>query len=136
MKLIIFDKNNIDSGVCRSGVRSISINRKNGNVVFSQLIREDFKLNVGMKISFAQDEDSMNDWYVSFSENGNGFTIREAQLSGKMKKLYLTNKIIANKLADTVKAENSAALLIGSKPVKIGGVEWYKIVTSKPLRKN
>lgn len=138
MKLIIYDKSNSETPNRRVGVRSISITRIPGSFSFSQTAQRDLKIKEGQSVFLAQDDESKHDWYMSLSDDENGFTVRKRKNGGYAKDfaptLYFCNRFIANKLLDTVKAAKAATLLISTKPTIIDGREWYKIIVSKPLR--
>lgn len=138
MKLIIYDKDSCESSGRRVGVRSISITRVPGSFMFSQTAQRDLKIKEGQGVFLAQDSESKNDWYMTISDDDNGFTVRKRKNGGFAKEcaptLYFCNRLIANKLLDTVKAAKAATLLISTKPTIIDGREWYKIIVSKPLR--
>lgn len=138
MKLIIYDKDSCESSNRRVGVRSISITRIPGSFCFSQTAQREMHIKDGHGIFLAQDDENKNDWYMSLSDDGNGFTVRKRKNGGFAKEcaptLYFCNRFIANKLLDTVKAIKAATLLISTKPTIIDGREWYKIIISKPLR--
>lgn len=139
MKLIIFDKTNVETPA-RSGVRSINVNRSNGSITFSKAVQKDLNIKAGAYVIVAQDEESKNDWFINFSDSGNGFQLNQRKNSGWAKdcapSLYFINKFVANKILDCVKAQKSASFLIGANPVKVDGRDWYKIVTAKPLVRN
>lgn len=139
MKLIIFDKTSVETPA-RSGVRSINVNRTSGAITFSKAAQKEMKIQVGQRVIVAQDEESKNDWFISFSDNINGFQLNQRKNSGWAKdcepSLYFVNKFVANKILDCVKAQKSASFLIGITPIKEDGRDWYKIVTSKSLVRN
>lgn len=138
MKLIIYDKSNSETPNRHAGVRSISVTRIPGSFSFSQTAQRDLEIKDGHGILLAQDDENKNDWYICFADSDSSFTIRKRRNGGYAKglapTLYFSNKFIANRLLDTVKATKAATLLISTKPTIIDGKEWYKIVTSKPLR--
>lgn len=140
MKLKIYDKKTCSFRGHNIGVRSMNISRTNGTCMFSSTLQSELKIKVGQSVQIAQDEESKNDWYISFSESPTGFIIREKKNGGYAKNcmntMYFINKAIANKMLDFIKASKSATMLIGEKPIKVDGMDWYKIVTSKPLRIN
>ncbi|WP_320980009.1 hypothetical protein [Bacteroides sp.] len=138
MKLIIYDKSNSETPNRRVGVRSISVTRKPGTFSFSQTAQRDLEIKDGYGVLLAQDDESKNDWYICFADSDSSFTIRKRRNGGYAKDfaptLYFSNKFIANRLLDTIKAAKAATLLISTKPTIINSKEWYKIVISKPLR--
>ena len=138
MKLIIYDKDSCESSGRRVGVRSISITRMPGSFMFSQSAQKELHIKDGQGVFLAQDDESKNVWYMSLSDDDNGFTVRKRKNGGYAKEcaptLYFCNRFTANKLLDTLKATKAATLLIGTKPTIIDGKEWYKIIVSKPLR--
>ena len=140
MNLKIYDNNSRSANHgFRAGVRSIGVGIKNGAITFSALIAKELGLNVGDHILFAQDEDN-GDWFVGKTSAENGLILRAKKNGGWAKKcrqsitLYFCNRLIVSKLLDACKAKNSATFLIATKPVKADGQEWFKVVTSKPLR--
>lgn len=58
MKLTIFDKNNSGTTSARTGVRSVYINRKTGNISFSNTLKKGKGITVEQTVYFAKDEDS------------------------------------------------------------------------------
>lgn len=140
MKLKIFDKRTCGISRTRAVVRSMSMSRTNGAVSFSQTLKTELKLKAGMSVQIAQDEDSKNDWYISFSDSQTGFTVKERKNTGYAKECsptaYFINRAIANKMLDFIKAPKSATMLVGEKCISVDGMDWYKIVISKPLRIN
>lgn len=68
MKLTIFDKNNSGTTSARTGVRSVYINRKTGNISFSNTLKKGKGITVEQTVYFAKDEDSKTgDWYICFN---------------------------------------------------------------------
>lgn len=138
MKLMIFDRTSSDSAICRAGVRSLNINRGSGAITLSRTAAKEMGVIAGQSVVLAQDEEKPDDWYVCFSAGENGFTVRmknSGHAKGGEEPLYITCKAVAHRILDTVKVPHSATLLISPTPVKADGLEWYKIVTAKPLRK-
>lgn len=137
MKLTIFDKNNSGTTSARTGVRSVYINRKTGNISFSNTLKKGKGITVEQTVYFAKDEDSKTgNWYICFNAGENGLALREKKNRGYANTIYFSNKFIANKILDASKTQQSASFLVSEKPVMIDGKEWFKIVLSKPLRVN
>lgn len=137
MKLLIFDKNQSRSGI-HSWIRSISVNRNTSIIMFSKAICQDQQIKEGRYVMLAQDEDSKDDWYICITDDSSGIPVRIKKKGGfgtKCTSPYIFNKLLSNKLLDVVRANKSATLLIGAKPVMLDCKEWYKIVTAKPLVK-
>lgn len=86
MKLTIFDKNNSGTTSARTGVRSVYINRKTGNISFSNTLKKGKGITVEQTVYFAKDEDSKTgDWYICFNAGENGLALREKKNSGYAK---------------------------------------------------
>lgn len=78
MKLTIFDKNNSGTTSARTGVRSVYINRKTGNISFSNTLKKGKGITVEQTVYFAKDEDSKTgDWYICFNAGENGLALSE-----------------------------------------------------------
>ncbi len=140
MKLEIFDKSNCRQTGSRAGYRSLNINRKNKAISFSQVAIRDLGLSTGSRVSVARDCESRNDWYIRVDKgNTDGMQIRAKKNSGYCKKLttlYVGSSFISSRLLDSLGAKKGASLLIAAKTVDIDGVQWYQLITSKPLRIN
>lgn len=54
MKLTIFDKNNSGTTSARTGVRSVYINRKTGNISFSNTLKKGKGITVEQTVYFAR----------------------------------------------------------------------------------
>lgn len=118
-----------------SKFRTVAMNRR-GRFIFSKAAEENFLLKEGMYIAFAKDTDSRNDWYITFQAlKSNGSVIRYTHSASNHSRALITNnKEAANAILDSVKADKGASLLIAMKPVNFNGIDWHKLLTSKPIR--
>lgn len=139
MKLEIFDHSQGRYGT-RIQYRAISVNRRNAKITFSRQATEEMGLTTEYSATFAKDGDSKNDWYVSFrKDDPTGIQVREQHGGGNAKNyitLGLNCRTLAAAICDSVKAKSGCSFLIAQKPVLIGGVNWFQIITAKPLRIN
>lgn len=135
MKLKIYDWKRPAVKPPKSKFQTVGLNR-HGRFCFSHAAQEVLGFEDGQYVAFAKDEDSRNDWYVTFEADCNtGSKIRLAKNSRNKKGSLITNnKEAANAILDTVKAEKGASLLIARVPTPINGKNWYKILTAKPMR--
>ncbi len=94
-----------------------------------------FGLKPGVCIVVAKDEDSRNDWYLTFGENLEiGTKLRLLHRGRRINSMRTQNKEAVNDILNSVKAEQSATFLISKSPKLIDGKTWYKILTAKPIR--
>ena len=137
MRLKIFDNNSRSANHgCRVSMRSIGVSLKTGGISFSVMLQKGMGLTHGGRVLFAQDEDS-GDWFIAKTDAETGIMLRTKKNGGWAKaftSVYFCNRLISEKLLASCKAKASATFLIAEKPTKVDGQEWYKIVTSKPLR--
>lgn len=139
MKLEIFDHT---QGRTSTTVqyRALSVNRRNAKISFSRQATEELGLTTEYAATFAKDGDSKNDWYVSFrKDDPTGLHIRAHNGSGNAKgysTLGITCRSLSAAILDSLKAKSGATLLIAQKPVLINGVNWFQVITAKPLRIN
>lgn len=87
--------------------------------------------------------DTAGDWFISKTDSPDGLSLRLKKNGGWAKNdkassftLYFCNRFIAQHILATVKAKKAATLLVSAKPVQAEGLEWFKVVTAKPLRIN
>jgi hypothetical protein len=140
MNLEIFDSRNRAVRTSRAGYRSMSINRKNKVISFSRLAASELGLTTESRLSMARDTDSKNDWYLCVDRrNVEGMQLHSRKNTGYCKgieTLYVCSGAISSRILDSVGAKKGVTFLISKKPVEIGGLQWYQVITSKPLRSN
>ena len=95
---------------------------------------EVFDLKTSYRIVVAKDEDSRNDWYLTFGENLEIGTKLRLTYRKRSNNMRTQNKEAVNAILNSVKAEQSATFLISKSPKLIDGKTWYKILTAKPIR--
>ena len=137
MRLQIFNKESAGSGRLQSDVRSINVNRRNGGFVLSAALCSQLGVKKGDHVMFAKDEESKDGWYMCVTASELGYGIYEkSTCKGRYitRSRYATCKLFAASILDAIKAKRAASLLVAAKPVEVDGVEWYQIITSKPLR--
>lgn len=82
-------------------------------------------------IGIHQDEDNPEDWYISLAESG--FTLRDDKGNGG---LAFNNTAMSNAFLDALDInEDRAAFLIAGEPEVIEDVNYWAILTSKPIIK-
>lgn len=134
MKLKIYKRRKSQVHARPSLVQMINANRKGGYFSLNIKAIELFGLEPGCRIVIANDEDSRNDWYLTFGnnlENGTKLRLTYRKRSNNMR---TQNKEAVNAILNSVKAEQSATFLISKSPKLIDGKTWYKILTAKPIR--
>lgn len=138
MKLSIFDRTNSSPKTSKTGVRSLYFTRKTGAIMLSSTLKNEERIDSSWVCFIAQDEDSPKDWYIAFSQNTeDGFQLREKKNGqGTDATLMFCNRFITGKLLDTFKIQKSATFLISEKHTYDGGLNWFKIVTAKPLKQS
>lgn len=134
MKLKIYERRKSQVHARPSLVQMINANRKGGYFSLNIKAIELFGLEPGCRIVVANDEDSRNDWYLTFGnnlENGTKLRLTYRKRSNNMR---TQNKEAVNAILNSVKAEQSATFLISKSPKLIDGKTWYRILTAKPIR--
>ena len=134
MKLKIYERRKSEVHAQPSLVQMINVNRKGGYFSLNIKAIEVFDLKTSYRIVVAKDEDSRNDWYLTFGnnlENGTKLRLTYRKRSNNMR---TQNKEAVNAILNSVKAEQSATFLISKSPKLIDGKTWYKILTAKPIR--
>ena len=134
MKLKIYERKKSQVHARPSLVQMINANRKGGYFSLNIKAIELFGLEPGCRIVVANDEDSRNDWYLTFGnnlENGTKLRLTYRKRSNNMR---TQNKEAVNAILNSVKAEQSATFLISKSPKLIDGKTWYKILTANPIR--
>ena len=135
MKLKIYERRKSQVHARPSLVQMINVNRKGGYFSLNVKAVELFGLKPGVCIVVAKDEDSRNDWYLTFGENLEiGTKLRLLHRGRRINSMRTQNKEAVNDILNSVKAEQSATFLISKSPKLIDGKTWYKILTAKPIR--
>ena len=138
MKLQVFDKNNSTSKAGRPKYKTISFYKRDRTFSLSSLVVSDLDISLDHKVLIAKDEDSKNQYYISFSkEHNNGFKLRQKK-SGGYNKEHITVICSCRDVVDCIlndfKAEKSATFLLSEKPKQIDGLYWYAIIPN-PIKK-
>lgn len=131
MRLFIYNKENTISTYTRGGERTIRINRTNGVVYFSRILADMLKLKDNERVVFANDEDNPKDWYLSKTNDENGFLVKNEKTGVRFISTSLCNKIL-----DSVKIQSNATFLVANKPINDNGATFFKIIVSNPLKVN
>ena len=134
MKLKIYERRKSEVHAQPSLVQMINVNRKGGYFSLNIKAIEVFDLKTSYRIVVAKDEDSRNDWYLTFGENLENGTKLRLTYRKRSNNMRTQNKEAVNAILNSVKAEQSATFLISKSPKLIDGKTWYKILTAKPIR--
>ena len=134
MKLKIYERRKSQVHARPSLVQMINANRKGGYFSLNIKAIEVFDLKTSYRIVVAKDEDSRNDWYLTFGENLEIGTKLRLTYRKRSNNMRTQNKEAVNAILNSVKAEQSATFLISKSPKLIDGKTWYKILTAKPIR--
>lgn len=135
MKLKIYERRQSQVHARPSLVQMINANRKGGYFCLNIKAIELFGLEPGYRIVVANDEDSRNDWYLTFGKDLEiGTKLRVMPRGNKINSMRTQNKEAVNAILNSVKAENGATFLLSKSPKLIDGRAWYKILTAKPIR--
>lgn len=136
MKLTVYNKQN--SRVETIGLRCVSVRRNGKCITLSRLLcrQENVRSDIPMYALVAFDEDSKNDWYLTFGGDEDGFKINEKnpKHTRRGKTIYFCCGQMASKILDAAKCQSSATFLVSEKPQTVDGMVWYKILISKALR--
>ena len=128
MKLTTFDAENMVSQ--RKGDAMISVSRKGASSV-SKAAALRMSWGGGDLISFHQDDETPEDWYISLSKSG--FILRDDKGGGG---LAFNNTAMANAFLDALGVEEDrAAFFIASEPIIENKVKYWAVMTSKPIIK-
>lgn len=105
-----------------------------GRIGINVFLQRTLKLQPGYRLLIARDLTSRNDWYASFSQAGEGYTLK--YLKNERPEVGMTScyqKGMIRELLDSVKAERSASLFVATGNPQIhDGRTWYRILTSTP----
>lgn len=136
MKLREYTKFKLQPKVRTSEIRTICVTRKDDSFTTSVRLAQDLGLLPGQRILIARDEDSKNDWYVTFGDKNLPGSSKLTRASKEGKNLYLraVNRAAAADLLDSICVEKSATFMIAIKPTMIEGKAWYRIMTANPVR--
>lgn len=137
MKLREYTKFKLTPKVRTSEQRMICVNRKDDSFTINVRLTQDLGLIPGQRILIACDEDSRNDWYVTFGDKKLAGSSKLTKASKDRKSLYLraVNRQAARDLLDRIGIEKSATFMVALKPKHDGGKAWYRIMTANPIRK-
>lgn len=135
MKLKTFDRSN--SYGARSSEPTISL-MKNGAISFSRGATKMIGLEVAGKVQFHQDEESPSDWYISKSDDVDGFDIR-GKSENKNPYFMIASSFIVNKIKAQIgldSVDTPIKMKILRKPTEVDGVVYWCIVTKAPIYKS
>lgn len=117
----------------------VNINVRGGLMNINLRMRDDLNLDEpGMKAMVAKSGDG-DDWYLAFGKDFNKVKSHPLRIyrnrcsRGGMQ--FHCRKAVID-MAQKVKATTGATLTVSRKPIKIDGVEWYKINHKRPMRVN
>lgn len=138
MKLQVFDKSSSASKAGRPTYKTISFYKRDRTFSISSLAVLDLGVTLDHKVLIAKDEDSKNQWYISFSkEHNNGFKLRQKKSGGVCKDrmtIICSCRDVVDCILKDFKAEKSATFLLGEKPKQIDGLSWFHIIPN-PIKK-
>lgn len=133
MKLTIYDTSNTQSKPHYNLEWTVGVERYNGIFYLSSGLRKGLNLEHGIHAFLARDE--KGDWFISFNDDWRGFLCRIGNPNRKYPNLLFSCRTIARKICDEVGAPVSAKLLVSHKAVNISGLDYYQLLTKRPLRK-
>lgn len=119
-------------------IRTITFNRRTHSANFSSAFsRELAGLDNKRNVYLALDEDTKKDWYVTFGDMSDGFrlSMKKRKTPTQSDLYYFCCGEVCIKFLTANGAKTTCSCLISEKAVEVNGVKWYKIVTSKPIRK-
>lgn len=126
MKLIIHDTLNSQSE--RNGRRTVHVDAINGVISISRCGAKMCKLEEGNKIVLASDAENPKEWFFAKTDSETGFTLKRLKHV-----LKFNNKVVAKKLMSSLKLDGTATFLISKTPQVFDGVEYYPLITSRPV---
>ena len=129
MKLQVFTEKELTFKVADTATISIS---KAGYIVLNSASAFLLGVKKDTKVVLAQDSKEKCDWYIAVNDK-EGVLLKEV---GK-NKLGWQGKSIANKLiasCDVPEHATSVLYRISDEPVELDGVNYYPIITVKPMR--
>lgn len=136
MKLHLYKREKPTVQAKPSLIQTISANRRGEYFSLNIKAIEVFGLTKNCYVIIAKDEDSRNDWYMTFGENLEGGTkLRFMVRNGHASSMRTRNKKAVIDLLNSVKAEKGATFIISKTPKLIAGRNWYKILTKNPEKR-
>lgn len=133
MNLTIYDTSNTQAKPHFNLEWAVAAERMNGLFYLSSGLRKGLNLQAGMHAFLAQDE--KGNWFMTFGDDLRGFLLRIGNPNRQYPNMVFNCKVIAKKICDEVGAPVSAKFLVSYKPVNIDGLDYYQILTKRPLRK-
>lgn len=137
MRLNIFD--NPEKKTLPMRYRTIALHRASGRFTLSVKAVEEMGIKSGDTIALAKDEDSREDWYITFETEGlenNRVTVRPT--GNKSRKQSNTaefrNKAAAREILDALGIPTAATFIIATRGIEQDGRTWFRIITTKPTR--
>lgn len=136
MKLIIWNKANSYSPTMSARRRTIRVNR-HGYIYLSGALTAEMGLGDGGRLNLANDGENPRDWYLCKTQHEDGFRLRGNRPGTKRHAtggMEFSNVCLASKLLALAKAECfSVRYLVAREPLAIDGVDYYRILTAKPI---
>ena len=136
MVLKIYDKTiPVPHGGKSSNTRLCCVNGIYKYMSFNACAFRELGMKKGMRMIFAQDSDT-GAWFFAFGDADkmkNGCMIQPVYRGGNIVNARVQNSIVIGKICSEVKS-NSATFYISKHPKRMGGIEWYRIITTSPYR--
>lgn len=126
MELIIYDTQN--SGAMNDVKRTVHIDAKNGTFYFTSATVNSCGLKKGDRIILASDKDNKA-WFFAKTDSSTGFILYADKDHYSALKIYSTT--MARKISPS---QRYSCFLISKDPQVINGVEYYSIITSRPVQ--
>lgn len=118
----------------------VNINIRSGVMCINLKMRDDLNLDQpGMRVMIAKSLEG--DWYLAFGtgdnfDNLNSRVLKIFHNRSSKGGMQFSCRKAAIDIAQKVNAITGATMTVSRKPVKVNGVEWYKINHKHPLRVN
>lgn len=137
MYLNVFD--NLGKKTLPMRYRTLAVHRPSGRFTLSVKAVEELGIKSGDTIALAKDEESRDDWYLTFETDGlesNSINVRTSE--GKNRKqsriAEFRNKAAAREILDALGIPNAATFIIATRGIQQDGRTWLRIITTKPTR--
>lgn len=132
MALTIYESTN-RQGEAGMWILGASVKSTNQFYIGTNAIR-DLKINDETRVILAEDDET-REWYIAFGNFPNGNPMRGRRKKGCIGRTFCQRQAAAA-LIQRVKAVKSATFIISKNPTEIDGVQWHRILTASPIRKN
>lgn len=126
MKLTIYNKGNARSG--NIGERTCRVNKETGLITLSREAVKQYQLSEGDRILLANDEENKKDWFFCKTTEETGFALKDNKGTFQFRNVFL-----AELLLNSLKIAKSAVFFIEKEPETVDGIEFYPLMTSKPM---